>query len=236
MDLRTQATLLAGWPTPIDNDAKGSTHCHSPIKADGTRDIFLKLPGAARLAGWPTPITNDAEKRGTPSASSGGLASVTPHLAGWTTASARDWKDTPGMAGERADGKPRHDQLPRQAYLAGWPTPVAQDDNKSVEARLAMKQRMGERDGSKANRTAITSLSVMAKIAGPARLTAFGDLQIGFTAPMENGVQLSPAHSRWIMCYPAAWDRAAPNYDDYAIWQELTALAFEMQRPTEKVL
>ena len=45
-------------------------------------------------------------------------------LAGWTTASARDWKDTPGMVAERADGKPRNDQLPRQAYLTGWPTPT----------------------------------------------------------------------------------------------------------------
>ena len=45
----------------------------------------------------------------------------------------------------------------------GRPTPVANDDNKSPEAHLAMKQRMGERDGSGANRTAITSLQVMAK-------------------------------------------------------------------------
>jgi hypothetical protein len=48
----------------------------------------------------------------------------------------------------------------------GWPTPVANDDNKTPEAHLAMKQRMGERDGSDANRTAITSLSVAAQMAG----------------------------------------------------------------------
>jgi hypothetical protein len=40
-----------------------------------------------------------------------------------------------------------------------WPTPVANDDNKSVEAHLAMKARMG------GNRTEITSLQVMAKTA-----------------------------------------------------------------------
>lgn len=39
----------------------------------------------------------------------------------------------------------------------GWPTPVSNDDNKSPEAHLAMKQRMG------GNRTAITSLQVLAK-------------------------------------------------------------------------
>jgi len=44
-----------------------------------------------------------------------------------------------------------------------WPTVVASDDNKSPAAHLAMKERMGERDGSGSNRTAITSLNVMTK-------------------------------------------------------------------------
>lgn len=42
----------------------------------------------------------------------------------------------------------------------GWPTPVANDDNKSPEAHLAMKARMG------GGRKAVTSLQVMAKMAG----------------------------------------------------------------------
>ena len=40
---------MAGWPTPITNDSLGSTHCYGPKKPDGSRQIFLKLPGAARL-------------------------------------------------------------------------------------------------------------------------------------------------------------------------------------------
>ena len=44
-----------------------------------------------------------------------------------------------------------------------WPTATAQDDQKSVEAHQAMKRRMGQRDGTGANRTAITSLTVKAK-------------------------------------------------------------------------
>jgi hypothetical protein len=48
------------------------------------------------------------------------------------------------------------------AAASHWPTPVANDDNKSPEAHLAMKQRMGERDGTHSNRTAITSLQVLA--------------------------------------------------------------------------
>lgn len=45
---------------------------------------------------------------------------------GWVTPTTRDWKDTPGMTAQR-DGKDRADQLPRQAYLAGWPTPTSSD-------------------------------------------------------------------------------------------------------------
>lgn len=44
---------------------------------------------------------------------------------------------------------------------SSWPTAVANDDNQTPEAHLAMKKRMGERDGSNANRTAITSLNVL---------------------------------------------------------------------------
>jgi hypothetical protein len=48
-------------------------------------------------------------------------------LSGWPTPSARDWKDTPGMAttATNPDGstRTRLDQLPRVANLAGWGTP-----------------------------------------------------------------------------------------------------------------
>jgi hypothetical protein len=53
-----------------------------------------------------------------------------------------------------------------QAYRPGgmmWPTPVVNDDNKSPQAHLAMKKRIGERDGTNSNRTAITSLNVLVK-------------------------------------------------------------------------
>lgn len=52
---------------------------------------------------------------------------------GWVTPSARDWKD-------------RVDQLPRQAYLAGWPTPSCNNDRTgNPQSALSMKRE----DGSK---------------------------------------------------------------------------------------
>ena len=56
---------------------------------------------------------------------------------GWVTPAARDWKDTPGMVAQR-DGKDGNDQLPRQAYLAGWPTPQTSDSTGGGQAKRAM--------------------------------------------------------------------------------------------------
>lgn len=53
---RTSETERTGWPTPVVNDATGSTHCYS--RGDKTKPV-LKLPGAAKLASWPTPSANE---------------------------------------------------------------------------------------------------------------------------------------------------------------------------------
>lgn len=81
-----------------------------------------------QLSGWPTPCQQDGPNGG-PGQGADRLPGAVA-LAGWVTPTVRDWKDTPGMATERPDGKSRLDQLPRQANLAGWATPTACDANR----------------------------------------------------------------------------------------------------------
>ena len=94
------------------------------------------------LNGWPTPTANSKSQ---PETERGlkTLAGVTA-LSGWPTASARDWKDTAGMAttGVNPDGseRTRLDQLPRTAQLSGWATPVVQQANGTPERFLERKR------------------------------------------------------------------------------------------------
>lgn len=60
-------------------------------------------------------------------------------MALWVTASARDWKDSPAMALQRADGRPRTDQLPRQVAATLWATPTA-SANKSIRTPEGAKK------------------------------------------------------------------------------------------------
>lgn len=196
--LRISETDCTGWPAPTTRDHKDGAEClNVPLNALLGRVVWL--------AGWPTPAAQDYRTAPATMVRADGTTRFdqlnrTVHLAGWTTPTTRDWKDSGADIKPRVDGSLRLDQLPRQANLAGWPTPSCNNDR---EARPVVMYR---EDGTKNQQR----LQDFAAVAGPARLTVTGVMLTGSSAGMESGGQLNPAHSRWLMALPVAWDECAP--------------------------
>lgn len=134
-------------------------------------------------------------------------------LTGWPTPTASNTKnayqDAQKVIARRLAG--RQSNLQDFACLAGWPTPAARDHKGGY---LGGRMRNGK--------LSTDTLDVVAQIAGPLRLTVFGEMRTGSFVEMGNGVQLNPAHSRWLQGLPKAWDTASPHYEQ---WQAATAQA-----------
>lgn len=173
---RTSASACTSVPTPQASDMTGGGQAK---RAEGRSNLV----DHAMLASVPSPKaqqdgrtleqyeqgrqrgyeTRKGKTKGGPSSKQGDLA-IAVQLATVPTPMAGSPATETYNAAGNSDYSRRIVEL-ASLNLAAVPTPCANEDNKSVEAHLAMKKRMGERDGTESDRKAITSLQVTAKLA-----------------------------------------------------------------------
>lgn len=128
-------------------------------------------------------------------------------LSAWTTPSHSD--GTRGGTGITANMT--GSSLAQLVKFASWVTPTLRDwkDSAGMTAQRNGKDRLDQ-------------LPRQAYTCGPLRLTVFGEMRTGSYVEMANGVQLNPAHSRWLMGLPRAWDESSPGWQE---WQAATESA-----------
>lgn len=122
-NLNDYLALTSAWPTPTVADVQGGRKTRS-----GARNTEPLLNGLmAEASSWTTPCSTESGAREGKYAQ-GGTALTTQMMhapSPWVTPSARDWKDSPGMATEAGE-RNRIDQLPRQMsqepQASAWPT------------------------------------------------------------------------------------------------------------------
>ncbi len=163
------------------------------------RRASVRRTSGSVCGSWATPTTNDSLR--SPARGFAPTPNMTLNhyalLASWATPVAGDSKGSTG-GGMKSS-------LRTQSRLSGWATPAARDF-RFANAK-AWKERGGRSKGEQLNNQA----KHRPEITQPARCTASGEVLTGSRAGMDGGGQLNPAHSRWLIGLPTAWDDCAPT-------------------------
>jgi hypothetical protein len=175
---------FTGWVSPTAQD--GSPMAGSPAteayNEAGNNDSSRKT---VELVGWPSPKTPTG---GANSNRENRLATGGPDLqevAGWATPRAED-AESAGMRHARGVA----DTLSAQAGqdLVGWSTPIKGDGKMRISnPEMAAKRAATGKQSS-------------------LEMEAHGAISMSSPAEMEKRGALNPAHSRWLMGFPVAWD------------------------------
>ena len=200
------SSVQAAWPTATASvvDAKSTPPVMSGRKPTDPQIGLADV--AVHLAGWPTATKGDAAnsarhgymKKGNPGTTMVDAA----RMSGWATPVATEIRNTlenySRMKANMTSGARTAITHPSiQALTTGWPTPL----------KDSFRSRGGKRKGE----MGLDQLARTLPSAGPARLLATGLLLTGSAAGMRAGGRLNPAHCRWLMGYPGAWDDCAPT-------------------------
>jgi hypothetical protein len=128
-------------------------------------------------------------------------------LTGWQTPKAIDGERTSASVRGRHDLKTGRRSLKGEAWMAGWPTPMAH------EARLGYQRRDTGKKGTQESLTTVVVNGVGTKPHLPEhivlRVNHLGHDLTSYSAATESGGQLNPELARWHMGSPAGWSNYA---------------------------